>query len=122
MGYLLGFIWCIVFGGLGFFLISERKKHAAYKSFTGKVESIETIKGRNTAIVQSGIPEIGIFHIQFQDPGDYSEGSHVDCMWDGKNPKTAQEDLRDNQRYGVFICFLFVAAMIVILLFSSVFL
>jgi len=99
-----------------FFLIREREKKANYDTFIGEVVSVETIRGRNTAIVESGIPEIGKFHIKFQDPGDYTEGTNIDCIWDGKNAETAEQDLRSNQRIGIYICFTFVALMVVIML------
>ncbi len=120
MGYLFGFIWCLAFGSLGFFLSAQRKKYANYQRFTGRVKEIRT-KGRNVAVINSGIPEIGEFEFSFNDLGDYNEGNEIDCMWDGKNPSTAQEDLRDNQKLGIYFSFGAVAVMVMILILGSIF-
>ncbi|MEE4378877.1 MAG: hypothetical protein V2J55_15400 [Candidatus Competibacteraceae bacterium] len=120
VGYFLGIVWCLIFGGFGLFLIKQRKKYSNYKTFSAKVESIETINGRHTAVIQSGIQKIGLFNIKFQDLGDYQEGQRVDCMWDGYQPKTAQEDLRNNQKIGIIFCFSAVVLMLVILTVYSI--
>ncbi len=121
MGYLFGVAWCVVFGGLGLFLLQQRKKYSAYSSFIATVESVETIRGQHTAILHSAIPKVGTFGIEFQDLGDFSEGQRVECMWDGENPATAQQDLRENQKVGIVFSFFAVAVMLVIFFLNLVF-
>ena len=82
---------------------------------------METIKGKHTAIIYSGIQKIGKFNIEFQDLGDFYEGQSVECMWDGKNPDTAQQDLRKNQKLGIIFCFFAVVVMVAILVVTIVF-
>jgi hypothetical protein len=121
MGYLLGIVWCAVFGGFGLFLIHQRKKYSTYSTFIAKVESVETINGRHTAILHSGIQKIGNFNIEFQDLGDFYKGQSVECMWDGKNQDTAQEDLRKNQKLGIIFSFFAVAVMVVIFVITLIY-
>ncbi len=116
MGYFFGIVWCILFGGLGLYLIHERKKYSDYSSFTATVKSVKSVKGRHQALLHSKIQTIGDFIIEFQDLGDFNSGDRVECMWDGKNPATAQEDLRDNQKIGIIFSFSAVALMVVIIL------
>lgn len=119
MGYLAALAWCIAFGGFGFFLISQGEKYRDYRSFTAKVKQIRT-RGGNTAVMEPSIPGIGAFEFSFQDLGDYREGDMLDCMWDGRDPTTAQLDLRKNQKGGVYICFAAVALMVIIVLLSLI--
>jgi hypothetical protein len=120
MGYLAGIVWCIAFGGLGLFLASQRETHRNYKPFTGRVKRVRT-SGRNVAVVDSGKPEIGEFELTFNDLGDYREGQDLACMWDGKDPATAQEDLRGNQQVIIYACWGAVALMGVIFLLNVIF-
>ena len=119
MGYLAGIVWCIAFGGFGLFWVIQRKKHLNYKPFTGKVKCIRT-SGRNVAVIDAGIPEVGEFEFTFNDPGDCREGEDLVCMWNGTDPATAQEDLRGNQLLGIYFCFGMVILMLFIFLLNLI--
>ncbi len=120
MALLTALAWCVAFGGLGFYFLSEGKKYQDYLSFKAKVKQIRT-RGGNTAVMTPSIPGIGEFEFTFQDLGDYREGDVLDCMWDGKDPCTAQLDLRKNQKGGVYICFAAVALMVIIVILGLIF-
>ena len=103
MKYLAGLIWCIIFSTLGIYLASLRKRYRHYITFTARVKQIRQSLGKHIAVMDASITEITEFEIQFQDFGDYNEGEEINCMWDGKDPKSAQPDLRSAQKIGSYL-------------------
>ena len=116
MGYLLGIVWIAVFGGFGIYMQRVRREQSTYRSFVGEVIATGVVDRKQQATLASGVDAIGEFYIRYQDQDDFVVGQRVECIWDGKDPSTAQQDLRPNQRLGIFVSFAFAAAMVVILL------
>ena len=120
MGTVFGILWIIGFGLVATFCLMRRRETSHYKTFQATVTAVQKSPGNHTAVLQPETPQIQPFEIEFQDLGDYRRNETVQCMWDGQDETTVQEDLRENLKWGIIFSSGAVALMSFILVINLI--